>query len=530
VQPASAAAGVAAAAQTGRPDAAMPAPVASTSTVGTAATITKPPEQAPAWQAPPAAAPWSGRWLLVAGVALLLLAGAVGLWAGGVFRLRTPEGILVVEVNEPNPDLYLDGEKVTVTWGEGGRTAVVRVKPGTHKVEVKKDGFTVFGDEVEVQEGKRRVLTARLVGQAPPPGKTPAHVPPRSRPNKKVVKPRPAPTEGLTKVKQKPPLAKAPFSEEAAKDLQRAWATYLGKRVEEEVDLGGGVTMQFVLIPPGTFTMGSHKGEAGRLGDEAAHEVTITRPFYLAKYTVTRGQFRRFTAGADYRTEAETDGLGGWGYDEASNKLKGPTWDWKTGEHKGGTRTSYSWKDTGFAQTEQHPVVNVSWNDARAFCRWLAQRSGRKARLPSEAEWEYACRAGSLTRYFFGDDPERLAEYADVADGMFKKKFPNWQGTIKAEDGYAFTAPVGSFRPNAFGLFDMHGNVWQWCADWYEQTLADLDSRDPLRVGKGSYTLRVLRGGSWNNQARNCRAAYRHGNAPAVRGCTAGFRVAFFLD
>jgi formylglycine-generating enzyme required for sulfatase activity len=341
---------------------------------------------------------------------------------------------------------------------------------------------------------------------------------------------------------EKPPLAKAPFSAAKAKELQRAWAKYLGRKVEEELDLGGGVKMQFVLIPPGTFTMGSSKAEVDQVleedktakreyfADEAQHEVTITKPFYLAKYAVTRGQFRRFVSDAEYQTEAETDGLGGWGYDEASNKFKGPTWDPKTGEYKGGTKTSYTWKDPGFRQSKEHPVVNVNWNDARAFCRWLAKRSGRKARLPSEAQWEYACRAGTTTRYFFGDDLEGLAEYANVADGTAKKKFPGWTWAIKAEDGYVFTAPVGSYRPNPLGLYDMHGNVWQWCQDWYEPDLTDLDSRDPVRVNKGSHNARVPRGGSWFGSAGNCRAATRGGVAPAFRYCDVGFRVAFRLD
>jgi formylglycine-generating enzyme required for sulfatase activity len=324
--------------------------------------------------------------------------------------------------------------------------------------------------------------------------------------------------------------------------LQRAWATYLGRKVEEEVDLGGGVTMPFVLIPPGAFTMGSPEAEREQVlredktarreyfADEARHPVTVTKPFYLGRYAVTRGQFRRFVSAAGYRTEAETGRLGGWGYDRASGKFKGPTWDPKTGKRTGGARTAFSWKDPGFAQTDRHPVVNVSWNDARAFCRWLARRSGPKARLPSEAEWEHACRAGTTTRYFFGDDPEELAEYANVLDGTFRRHFPRARGAIKAEDGYVFTAPVGSFRPNPFGLFDMHGNVWQWCADCYEPDLADLGARDPLRLNKGSFAARVLRGGSWDHPLSYCRAAYRHGLAPANRSCNAGFRVGLGLD
>jgi formylglycine-generating enzyme required for sulfatase activity len=264
--------------------------------------------------------------------------------------------------------------------------------------------------------------------------------------------------------------------------------------------------------------------------DEAQHKVTISRPFYLGKYPVTRGQLRQFVSRTDYQTEAETDGLGGVGYDEASKRFKGPIWDLRTGEHKGGTRTAYSWKDPGFAQTDEDPVVNVSWNDAQAFCRWLTQRSGRPARLPSEAEWEYACRAGSTTRYYFGDDAQQLARYANVADGTLKRTFPGWQGAIVAEDGYVFTAPVGSFRPNPFGLYDMHGNVWQWCADWYAPGLGDLGARDPLRVDKATYSARVLRGGCWASQPWFCRAARRGRSAPAARYHHFGFRVAFRQD
>ena len=110
-------------------------------------------------------------------------------------------------------------------------------------------------------------------------------------------------------------------------------------------------------------------------------------------------------------------------------------------------------------------MVCVSWNDAVAFCKWLSRKEGKTYRLPTEAEWEYACRAGTTTRYWSGDDPETLAKVGNVADATAKAKFANWKYTIKASDGYVFTATVGQFTPNAFGLYDMHGNAWQWCAD-----------------------------------------------------------------
>ena len=107
--------------------------------------------------------------------------------------------------------------------------------------------------------------------------------------------------------------------------------------------------------------------------------------------------------------------------------------------------------------------MNVSWNDAVAFCKWLSKKEDKNYKLPSEAEWEYACRAGTKTRYYCGDEPEALAKVANVADATAKARFPDWIWGIKASDGYVFTAPVGSFKPNAFGLYDMHGNAYQWC-------------------------------------------------------------------
>jgi formylglycine-generating enzyme required for sulfatase activity len=294
------------------------------------------------------------------------------------------------------------------------------------------------------------------------------------------------------------------------------------------LDLGGGVKMEFLRIPRGEFLMGSPKDEKDRFDDETQHEVEITRQFYLGKYEVTRGQFRRFVADAEYQTEAEKDGLGGWGYDEEAGTFKGPLFDLKTGERSGGETTDYSWRKTGFAQTDEHPVVNVTWNDAVAFCRWLARKSGKAVRLPSEAEWEYACRAGTTTRFYSGGDAETLAEVGNVADGTAKRKFPKWTA-IEAEDGYVFTAPAGRFRPNKFGLFDMHGNVWEWCQDWYgEDYYANSPKRDPQGPNNG--TARVLRGGSCFNLERPCRAAIRVRRAPASRGYDSGLRVAFRLD
>ena len=183
-----------------------------------------------------------------------------------------------------------------------------------------------------------------------------------------------------------------------------------GRRRVLVLDLGDGVKMEFVRVPAGTFQMGSPAGEKDRRVDEGQHTVELTHDFYLGKYEVTRGQFRAFVNEAGYRTEPETDGQGAWGYDEDTKKVEG-------------RKPKYSWKSTGFGQTEEHPVVNVTWNDANAFCRWLAQRSKKAIRLPTEAEWEYAARAGSAKRFYSGDSPETLVKVGNVADGTAKKSF-----------------------------------------------------------------------------------------------------------
>ena len=317
------------------------------------------------------------------------------------------------------------------------------------------------------------------------------------------------------------------------------WLTVLGGPAGAAESSGGAgsktlitnvIGMKLVLIPPGEFIMGSREstedvvaffnkkyGQNLLKGDyfedeHPEHRVLISRPFYLATCPVTRGQFRRFVGDKQYKTEAErgtNPGAYGWNPDTKAYEFN----------------AKFSWRNVGFEQTDEHPVVNVSWNDAMAFCQWLSERDGNTYRLPSEAEWEYACRAGTTTRYYSGDDPELLPRVANVADATAKAKFPNLKYTIRAKDGYVFTCPVGLFKPNAFGLYDMHGNVWQWCSDWYDSMYyIGTPTVDPLGPDYGQY--RVLRGGSWNNWPIRCRSAARGWFEPEDRNITAGIRVA----
>jgi len=273
-----------------------------------------------------------------------------------------------------------------------------------------------------------------------------------------------------------------------------------------KLDLGGGVTMELVRIAAGRFMMGSMTGAAD---ERPVHEVTISAPWYLGRFEVTRAQFARFAAETGYRTEAEKDG---W-----AHVWSGAGWERKPGAN---------WRNPGFPQDDRHPVVLVSWNDAKAFCDWLSKRSGLACRLPTEAEWEYACRAGTRTRYSWGDNPDDGGGWANLADLSAKKKYPGWT-TFRWDDGHVFTAPVGSFRANAWGLHDMHGNVWEWCADWYQNTYyAKSPGRDPK--GPDTGTMRVLRGGSWNDRPETCTSSLRSGNVPSTRLNILGFRVAAF--
>jgi formylglycine-generating enzyme required for sulfatase activity len=252
--------------------------------------------------------------------------------------------------------------------------------------------------------------------------------------------------------------------------------------------------MKLLRIRPGTFLMGSPNYEKGRdPNEEPQHPVTITRTYYLGACPVTKGQFAAFVKETGYKTDAEKDGQGGWGYNAATRKYEGRD-------------PKYSWRNTGWDQTDDHPVVNVTWKDATEFCKWLSKKEGREYGLPTEAEWEYACRAGTTTAYSFGDDPKQLGDYAWFSDNA---------GVRPHE--------VGKKKPNPWGLYDLHGNVFQWCADRYGP-YPNGAVTDPK--GPETGPSRVSRGGSWNGGPRDCRSANRAPGNPGDSTGDTGFRAA----
>ena len=410
-------------------------------------------------------------------LAVLLLA------AGLIIKLSTPAGTVILEIDQPEligAVVTIDGDKkITIQTGKGNETIEVTPDGERHELEVKLAGFKTFTKGFSFETGNKQTITVRLDRM--------------QEEKKQPVAASPAP-------------AIAPFTPAEAKQHQAAWAKHLGVEVETTNSIG----MKFRVIPPGEFLMGSSEQEIKKLLEEAKeqnlpewiveripaegpqHRVTLTKPFGLSIYEVTRGQFRKFVADVGYKTEAEKDGEGGFGYKDGK-WVQAPEFLWNT---KLGFDTE---------QTDDHPVVNVSWNDAVAFCEWLSRKEGVTYRLPTEAEWEFACRAGNPGRFSFGNDETKLGDYA-------------WY----AEQGGRNTMPVGRKQANAFRLFDLYGNVWEWCGDGFGRYNAS-EAIDPL--GARNSSGRVLRGGSFGHRTSLVRSALRTYSQPAYRNYGYGFRI-----
>jgi len=262
------------------------------------------------------------------------------------------------------------------------------------------------------------------------------------------------------------------------------WYYTAGQRhwPETVLDLGNNVKMRMVLIPAGKFMMGSPATEAGRNSNEGPqHEVTISKPFYMGVFEVTQEQYEQ-VMGVN------------------PSRFKGA----------------------------KNPVDQVSWYEAVEFCKKLSARTGKKVMLPTEARWEYACRACTTTAFHTGDalKPGQANAVFPSNPGVWDRIMA-WVGMSSAQKTIQ-TTPAGSFPPNGFGLYDMHGNVWEWCSDWRgEDYYANSPKTDPQGPDTGS--LRVLRGGSWGDHPEDCRSAYRLRDSPDHRNDALGFRVAVDL-
>ena len=254
--------------------------------------------------------------------------------------------------------------------------------------------------------------------------------------------------------------------------------------------------MEFVWVPGGSFQMGQTASEKEDIIKEIGrdkfekycacelprHRVCVDG-FWMGKYEVTNAQYRRFISG------------------HSSESFKGHS-----------------------LNGDEQPVVEVSCDDAIVYAEWLSSKSGsRRFRLPSEAEWEYACRAGTTTVCFWGDDVSPACRYANVGDKTAQKEWSTWT-VHDCDDGVMVTAPVGSFQPNGFGLYDMLGNVWEWCSDWFgEDYYKESPERNPRGLSSGTY--RIARGSCWDSPPRYVRSASRNKRRPDNRGYALGFRL-----
>jgi formylglycine-generating enzyme required for sulfatase activity len=275
------------------------------------------------------------------------------------------------------------------------------------------------------------------------------------------------------------------------------------------------LSQTLILIEPGEFEMGSPHGEPLRDEGEWLHTVSIAQAFWISRVEVTRGQFASFVGETRFVTDAERAGWShGLGEDGRWRQMDGT-----------------SWRVPGFIQSDSHPVVCVSLHDALAFCRWLSDREGRTYRLPTEAEWEFACRAGSLTAFAWGDDVFDEMPRANAADKSWNDQFPEAVG-FRWRDGCVFTSPVGRFPGNAWGLFDIHGNVAEWCLDHYVPYGVEpvVDAVGPEAMSTGNPAPRVMRGGSFAATPAQCRAAHRDAGPPESSFVTVGFRIVMESD
>ena len=449
---------------------------------------------------PPDSPWWKSLTTQIAGggASVLLLAAII-------FFMRTKDGLIRVEINDPEIEVAIKGTDIVLKQADQGTD--VKLSAGDHTIIVQRGDFTFETDKLVLKRGdtvtvKVELLAGQvqvhqgdmLLGQGPLP--------------EQIIRPDAEPQIGSGWhgwPAEAPPPATAPFNAEQAQQHQEAWAKYLDVPVEYTNSIG----MKFRLIPPGEFTMGSTKEEIEEalkfeLGDgrwqecmksEAPqHKVILTQPIYLGVNEVTQAEYEKVM------------GINPSGFASMGTKKEAVTG----------------------METTSHPVETVSWNDAAEFCAKLSKQEelkpfysragetitpldGTGYRLPTEAEWEYACRAGTTTKYWIGDKDEDLVR-------------ADWFGTKSGGRTHA----AGELKANPYGLCDIHGNVWEWVEDWWGPTYYGESQEKPAinpNAPSSAGSLRVLRGGHWFDHAFGCRAADRYAQPPTSRHGAQGFRV-----
>ena len=414
------------------------------------------------------------------------------------------KAVLSVESNVTGARVFVDGRPVGTTPLSG-----VEVSEGEHRILVEKQGYDTYQKKARFEAGrtmsmyvdlsKKKLLTGRLYVETDPKS---ARV--------RILNIGPAFYQGMD---LEPGRYQVEISAEGY-ETEKQWVTlgagedkYLDINLKQASVVGSGyqekkinnsLGMAFVYVEPGSFMMGSSASESGRDKDEKQHRVTLSKGFYMQSTEVTIGQWRRFVSDTGFQSEAE---LQGWAW-----IYNGKKWEQKKG---------YYWDKTGFSQNDNQPVTCVSWNDVQKYMGWLNRKEGtNRYRLPTEAEWEYAARAGSTTAFANGRITELKCGHDSNLDAM------GWYcGNSNKQ-----THPVAQKQPNDWGLYDMHGNVWEWCQDWYDKDYPTGNVTDP--TGPSSGSGRVGRGGSWSSGAGGCRSALRSGSRPDARSSVLGFRLA----
>jgi formylglycine-generating enzyme required for sulfatase activity len=427
------------------------------------------------------------------------------------------QAILNFSTEPGGAEVRLNGKLVGQTTPAYQKTDL---KPGKYRLELRLANYRVQSQDIELKADLNALGLFRL---EPELGKLTVVVEPATVGVKISL-------DGVEKGEAPLMLSAIPAGSHELRAQGQGWAGQVTVQVRADATITAVVPLKksglvdMVAVKGGCFEMGSNDGDND---EKPVHRVCVG-DFSLSKTEVTRGQWAKFVAESGYSTEAERNisfegcyvdnGSGNWGY-------------------QAGT----SWRNTNFSQGDNEPVVCVSWHDAAKFANWLSRKDGRAEcydegnwqlrsgcagySLPSEAEWEYAARCGAKGyRYAWGNENPSGRRGGNVGDESLKRKYANFTIFAGYDDGYVYTAPVGSFDPNCYGLYDMTGNVWEWVNDWKNDLYyANSPSSDPQGPSTGSN--RVLRGGSWGIDPQNCRAANRGRGVPSKRGDGLGFRL-----